>query len=193
MEATKSKKNNKLRYPEIVIGLVITVFIAAVTFLITNRTETYTSGGDTNVSIGSLRCRSSNVTEPFFESPSALSYVHEVKVTFDGNGVDKLSYVYEGTYGSEQAADQARSEMHASYNKYMGSKGLDQESLYPTFHYDGATAKINLYAEREKGLNATTATLFFLNADEYVKINEYTTEALKKVYEEKGFSCDFDK
>ena len=62
-------------------------------------------------------------------------------------------------------------------------------SLYPTFSVVENRLKISLYTEYRK-LNTMNAILFFINADEYQGLGDYSVDDLKNLYENKGFSCE---
>lgn len=193
MEKEKSgeKKKKKNNLPIVIIILFIIVLLLLLLSLIFSQRETKTSEEMDGLTVGILDCKAESPEEPFFSSEGALEKTHEVKITFRGGMADKLSYNYQGTYESEGGAESVRTNLHASYNIYMGRNGLDQEGLSPTFDYIGEKVQINLFAERDKTLNSITANLFFLNSGEVVNLKKYNNVDLEKIYKKKGFNCTF--
>ena len=183
------RKNNYIAFA---IVLCIVAILAVALSLLFGKKETKISEEKEDVTMGALYCKSTHPNDAFFVSETATKGEHEVKITFRGEGADKFSYIYYGTYGTENEADHDRSAMHADYNIYMGENGVEQGSLTPTFTYNGASTKINLFAERGSSLNAVTARFFFLSGDELDKVGEYSKDDLEKLYVKKGFSCTFN-
>lgn len=107
---------------------------------------------------------------------------------FTDKKVKEMSYRYDGTFNSDDAAESAKAAMHADYNKYMSANGVYQETLNPVFSSHKSKLVISLYAETKK-INQTIAKLFFINDDEYKKTGDFTLEDFKKFYELRGFSC----
>lgn len=193
-EKSQNKKKTRKRgidYVTTAIILLAIALFALALFIITNRKETRTTVDKTDVTMGALDCKSSNPADPFFVSNGATNVIHEVKVTLKNDAVDKLSYNYYADYESEDRANTARSELHADYNKYMGANNVQHESLSPTFNYDGNKVKVNLFAERGKSLNSTSARLFFLSSEELSELSNYSGSDLEKIYVGKGFDCTF--
>ena len=190
MEKGKSKSWSKDRIMTIIAVSFLVIIAGFLLFVFLNRSETTSSDGGSGSSVGALDCKATSPVGPFFVSENALTSEHEVKVTFLRDVVDKLSYNYYGTFASEGVAENVRTNLHANYNIYMGKYNLNQESLSPTFTYNGNNAKVNLFVNREK-LNNITARLFFLNPDEAANISNYSSDQLKSLYTGKGFSCTF--
>lgn len=183
------KKNNMIKA---MIFVVVMIVLAVCMIFIFREKRTYTIETKEDTIMNSLYCNSENPEDSFFVSPSAIDTMHYVKIIFRNSIPDKFEYDYVGTYSNESAADTARSELHADYNKYMGSVGVYPENLYPIFEYDGAKAKIKLYAEKGGALNSATAKLFYLSTDEFGKLDSYSADDLKTLYGKKGFSCNYN-
>ena len=168
--------------------VVLAVLIAAVAIFSSflKSEETYISAETSGIRVGALNCKTSQPSDSFFVSNTALNNDHELKVTYSGERIGRINYIYNGEYDSNDTADTAGSLLHADYNIYMGENA---ESLYPTFSVVENKLKISLYTEYQK-LNAKNAKLFFMNADEYHESSNYSIHDLKKIYESKGFSCE---
>ena len=185
----RNKTQNKKVWSMVATGIVIlAVVIAAIAILsgFFKNEETYISTKTTDAKVGALSCKASQPVDPFFVSNTVLNNDHELKVTYSGGGIDKINYTYNGEYASNDAANNARSLLHADYNIYMGENA---ESLYPTFSVVENKLKISLYTEYRK-LNTKNAILFFINADEYQGLGDYSVDDLRNLYENKGFSCE---
>lgn len=189
-ELEKKSKNKKAMSLVATWIVILAVVIAVVAFFMVNfrSTETYMSTSSDGATVGSLSCTAVNPENPFFAS-SAQNSNHELKITTRGQAKDKISYVYNGEYASNAAAETAGSSLHADYNIYMGENGIYQESLYPTFSVVENRLKVSLYTEFDK-INSVTARLFFINADEFHELNDYSVEDMKVLYESKGFLCE---
>ena len=185
----KKIKNGNSIIAAVIFGAIV-LFVGLLSVVLSQK-ETNITEKDYEPTVNALYCEASEPTDPFFESASVINDSHEIKVIFRNGGAFKLSYNYYGVYNTEGAADAAHTRLHADYNIYMGSNETDQESLYPTFDFDGSKVKVNLFAEVGSSLNLVTARLFFLSVDEFESLAEYSEEDLKNVYEDKGFSCTF--
>lgn len=183
----KNKQEKKAIVGAILFGLVV-VFIGVITWLLTHKTEIYTSEGSIDTDASSLDCVASHPTDAFFVSSVAQSFEHRLKLIFKGEVVSDISYVFEGTYNSDSIAETAMAEMHAQYNKYMGKYGVSAENYNPVFTSVKAKANISIYVERAK-LNNVIARIIFISDDEFRKIDEYKPEDFKKNYENRGFYC----
>lgn len=186
---SKNKTKNKKIWSTVATGIVVLavlVALVAVFWDFFKSKETHISNKTTDIKVGVLNCEAGQPVDPFFASNTVLNSDHELKVIYGGGGIEKINYIYNGEYASNDAADKAGSQLHADYNIYMSK---DAESLYPTFSVVENKLKISLYVEYRK-LNTKNATLFFMNADEYQDLGDYSIDDLKSLYENKGFSCE---
>ena len=192
MTELEKKSKNKKMASLIATGIVIiavSIGLGAAVFMLFRGEETHISTNTAETIIKSLVCNAANPKNPFFISETAENYNHEIKVTYRGETADKISYMYDGVYVSNSVADTAGASLHADYNIYMGENGVYQESLYPTFSVVDNKLKVSLYADYKK-LNSVTAKLFFINAEEFHDLDNYSAEELSNLYAEKGFSCE---
>ena len=187
-ELEKKSKNKKIisSMATWIVAIAVSIALSVAAFMLFGSKETHISASTTETTIKSLVCNSANPKNPFFISETAETNNHELKVTYRGETADKISYNYDGSYASNSVADTAGSSLHADYNIYMGENA---ESLYPTFSVVENKLKISLYTEYRK-LNTKNAILFFINADEYQGLGDYSVDDLKNLYEGQGFSCE---
>ena len=190
-ELEKKSKNKKIISSAAtwIVAIAVSIALSVVAFMLFGSKETHISTSTAETIIKSLVCNAANPKNPFFISETAENYNHEIKVTYRGETADKISYVYDGVYVSNSVADTAGSSLHADYNIYMGENGAYQESLYPTFSVVDNKLKVSLYTEYGK-INSVIAKLFFINAEEFHNLDNYSIEDLGNLYAEKGFSCE---
>lgn len=190
-ELKKKSKNEKLMssIATWIVIIAVSIGLGVAVFMLFRGEETHISTGTVETLIKSLVCNATNPKNPFFVSDTAEEFNHEIKVTYHGETADKISYIYDGTYASNNMADTAGAALHADYNIYLGENGVYQESLYPTFSVVDNKLKVSLYADYKK-LSSVTARLFFINAEEFHDLNNYSAEELGNLYAEKGFSCE---
>ena len=188
-EMTESKRNKqKLWYAGAVICVMVAM--AAVLCLLFNGKETKISDNSGNNSISVLDCKASSpVVESFFEAKDAINNEHEIKITYQGNRVDKVSYTYTADFPSGKEADEANAVLHAKYNNYMAQYSLDPAKLGPTFTVVDNNFKINLFTDMSK-IDPAMMGLFFLDNEDIGLLESGKIESLKKIYFQKGFNCN---
>lgn len=169
-----------------IIILLITGILVAI-WAVASKKETYVTEDSQDVVRTSLHCEASHVEGAFFVSSVVQNYQHELKLIFRSGDLDDVSYRYEGVYNSDSMAEAAMAEMHTRYNKYMGRYA---ENFNPVFSAVGTKARVSIYAEKGK-INSVVAPIFFMNVEEFAKLDEYKIEDFEKLYESKGFSCVF--
>lgn len=171
-----------------IVGAVVVFLVVWLVYNMLTPKVTNTSTEQRQTEYAAVKCTAAVPENAFFRAQGVGAQTHTIKLIFQDNKVDKISYEYEGDYGNEQAADKATTNMHIDYNEFMGP---DAESLSPAFAAVGTKAKINLLAKREK-LNGKNAKIFYLNTDEVADIANYEPEKVEKIYEARGFSCKID-
>ena len=189
-EFEKKSKNKKIISSAAtwIVAIAVSIALSVVAFMLFSSKETHILANTTETTIRSLVCSSADPKNPFFVSGTETNN-HELKVTYRGETADKISYNYDGSYASNSVADTAGSSLHADYNIYMGENGSYQDNLYPTFSVVDNKLKVSLYTEYGK-INSVTAKLFFINAEEFHDLDNYSIEDLGNLYAEKGFSCE---
>jgi len=181
-------KKEQKKYIDIGILILIIGLILIIIWLLTFEKESISTTEPENTNYASLECTSSSPTNPFFSSSTVQRFTHEIKVLISNNKIKEMSYRYDGTFNSSDAAESARAWMHTDYNKYMQANNVYQEILNPVFSVQKSKVTVSLYAESKK-INLTVARLFFIDENDFESIDDYTAEDLKKLYESKGFSC----
>lgn len=185
-----AKSNKSLVAYAIFIALVMGM-VFLVIWILTNKDETRTSQGGPDSSISALNCDSSSPsTEAFFTSTSAQTQKHSIKISFVADRVRDLSYVYNGVFNSEKVAENSRAELNAKYNLYMSDNGARAESYNPVFNFSKTRVDISIYADGGK-LDIALAPIFFMTNEEFSKIKTYSKDEVKKIYDEKGFTCKY--
>lgn len=185
--------NGEINKKSLYIVLTTFFFIAGIIILLIfllHGNETLFSEQSSNVQMSALYCNASEPEHPFFTVDTAVETLHEIKVIFRAEQTYRISYNYYGTFTNRVNAEKAAALLHGDYNIYMGQHSMNAEMLFPTFINSDLRVKINLYGEKSQ-VNSTTGILFFLNADESSKFNEYDIESLNSIYKNKGFECDF--
>ncbi|MCR5700086.1 MAG: hypothetical protein K6G49_01470 [Candidatus Saccharibacteria bacterium] len=189
MSESKSKKQQYL-YIGIIVCIVVAV--AAILCLLFTSKETKISDNGKVHSIDILNCQATGPEGAFFVAENAVDNKHEIKVTFQNEKPTKISYTLTGDQSTAGATDQTIATLHAKYNIYMGQYGLDPETLEPIFSNVDEAFKISLITDVDK-ISSATGALFFLDANEATKLKNYASEDLEKIYEARGFSCEFSK
>ncbi len=183
------KEKNNSAIVRILAIIVLVGLIIMVAWILSNGKETRETTEVGQGDYNALTCTSSTVENAFFASSDAQRFSHEVKVLFYGESLKELSYRYDGTFSSNSVAENVEAWMHADYNMYMGKNGVYQESLNPVFSVNKSKLIVSLYAEAKK-FNLAVAKLFFVDEENFAKLDSYKANDYKKMYEEKGFSCE---
>lgn len=180
-----ASNNKSMKY--FVIGFVVLVVALAAIFLVNvfRSKETYTSIPTKEEQVSAVVCTAGDLEGGFFRKNNAGDFRQEIKVTFNGEKIDKLNYNLIAKYSDDEAAKKASSDFHANYNIYMGKEA---ENLTPTFNHSGVNIKINLFAD-EKNLSKLAGRVFFLDGDEYVNFFRLTKDRVTKIYKAIGFVC----
>lgn len=185
-ENSKEHKKTILTIVSIII-IIIAAIIVGVVFLLRPK-EQYTSKGDKNQIVAALSCKSDTVESPFFHIDTAAYELHEVKFTFAGDSVDKMSYTYTGNFSDSEAEKKASSLLHAKYNEYMNTTTVEFSDLSPNFSNIDNQLVISLFLD-EKTFTSGTAKLVFLRESDVSQIKKYSIENLRAAFEKSGFSC----
>ena len=178
-------QNSRMKW---LILAIIVVALLILLYLLLNKKETYISNGGTVKKIASISCVSKDPENSFFSPEQEGDVEHTVKATFKNGKPDKISYDFNGLYGSNNIAESIEATIHADYNIYMGEKGLSASLLGPSFSVSGNNVKVSLYTDVGKLIN-TTIPFFFLDMNDFQKIKSYSVDELAKIYEDKGFHC----
>ena len=184
-EKEKAKDNTVMK--AIFFALLVGIIVVVIWFL-TYKQESHTSSNVGESDYSALECTASDPSEPFFAFENTQEVAHTIKVLFSEGKLKDIMYKYDGTYASQEAAEDAEAWLHADYNEYLGANGVDMESLSPTFSVNDNKLMISLYAEAKK-VNDIVARLFFMDTDASNKIKNFSLKDYKLLYETKGFAC----
>ena len=190
MENIKESKNSSV-IPKIVAVALVVLLLGVVVWLLTNKKETITNSDNKTPNYSSLECKADGLAEgykPTIELDPAEKSEYTIKALFDDDSLGEISYEFRGEYPSDQAAESAEAWFRTRYYRYMDSIGVNAESINPVFINTGKNLKLSLYAERKK-FTSSIAPTFLIDREEYGTLSEMSPEALKKLYEKKGFSC----
>lgn len=185
---SEKKKNNKTAVVKTIVLMIIIVLIGLVIWFLTSKHETRITTTSNGSDYSVLECSASHPDDPFFVSETAQRFTHFLKVMFADDELKEISYRYEGTYNNNEQAKNADAWLHGDYNEYMGSVGVNPESLNPVFMPSKTKLTISLYAEAKK-INSAVARLFFIKEEEFSKTSKYKSDDYRKMYESKGFTC----
>lgn len=189
-EDNKPKKRKKILIGITVVAVVVAI-ISVIAYFLTNKQETYISTNSDKVRMETVYCVTSNSKDAFFAPAASLSDTHTIKMVFRDGSFYRASYSYEGSFQNNQSAVNANDTMHADYNKYMASYGINAEKLYPTFVVRDTKESINLYVEYQD-FSAAIAKIFFIGADEYSNFHNINPEKVEQIYRNKSFQCELN-
>ncbi len=189
--ANSVKKTRRQLIVDIIIIILIAAFVIFLIVILSGRKETVTTTTTEKDKNSTLVCKTSKDLESgIFDYLSPNSHSHEIKIMLLNNKINKISYAYTGTYATDGAARNAHAFLHADYNEYMGKFSQKASDFSPNFNDAGTEVMISLFGQVEN-INSYTGKLFFLDSSEYNKAKTFSSDMLKKLYENKGFSCDY--
>lgn len=172
----------------VVLAVVVAVGLAVSQMFVT-RDEVTTEAYTPEVKVRAVDCETRTPKDAFFKTPEdALEADHELKMTYSGEMAQKIQYTFETDYATPEEAAKAETELHGDYNKFMAQYAGD---FTPHFALDGDDLKISLITDT-KELAPDTAKLFFITPEEYAALNNYKVEELVKIFQNKGFHCEYD-
>lgn len=173
----------------IFIAIVSIVAVVAILLVISGGSEEHYYEDRESASVSAVVCEASNLDDAFFTSTTANTSRHEIKVTFRDEKINKIYYLYDGVYRSDDVADTDEAHLHAKYNIYMGEHGLDHGILEPSYSVVKSNFRLTLYVDNLNNINNTTAQFFFIDNGDADSFKDLDIEALRSYYEGKGFSC----
>lgn len=183
------KKKNNIKFAIIILCCIA---LGVGTFFLFQEKTTNTSVKKDLDSVSPIICKSSNPSfESFFED-GANSSTYTIKYTFKNGKADKISFTYNGKYASAEDAEYANASAHASYNIFMSKTSKDSGVFSPSFSNTDSSMQINLFGD-VKDLTSLTAGIFYIDADTFKKIDFTSLDEVVKNYENKNFSCTFNK
>ena len=182
------ERDNKKAIVGVACLAVIMVIICVVIWLLTHKNEEHYTISKDDVETTSLECKSTSLEDAFFTSSMVQRYEHLFKFLFKDDRLAQASYDYSGVYNSENAAEGASADMQTKYFKYMQDNGHSNVDLKPNFAPVKSKLKISLYWDLSK-VTGVAAPVFLMTDEEYNSLDKSGRSEVKKIYEEKGFSC----
>ncbi len=184
---SREKKNNKAIIASVCLAAIL-VIICVIIWLLTHQTEEHYKISNEDVDTTSLECKSTSLEDAFFASKAAQRYEHLFKFLFRNDKLAQASYDYLGVFNSEGAASGASADMQTKYFKYMQDNGFSNTDLNPNFAPVKSKLKISLYWDLSK-VFGVAAPVVLMTEDEYNNLDKSGRSEVKRMYEEKGFSC----
>ena len=203
--ANSVRKEKKRLIIDIVIIVVIAVVTALVVWILTSGKTTNTVTTFEKDATGSVVCTikgatSSNVDtdtdadkiKPFFTDKRIRDYTETVKIILTNNKMDKISYSYDGVADDDKTAERVAAQFLADQNEYLGKYGVALNIFSPSFNNVGNKVEVRLFG-KAGDINTYTGKLFYISSSEYYDARNFSADLLKKMYENKGFSCELQK
>ena len=183
------KQESKQWVVFIIVLIVLVLGIGLIIYWLTDEKET-TMSDDNNVSsIDVLECKATSLSESFFDT-NADDELHEIKITFNEKGADKIAYEFTGTYGTNKQASDARTLSSIKYSKDVGLNGLKADKISSAFNAIENVMRIYLTIGLED-INAGVVKFFLMNTEDYERVDGAISDDFVQIYETKGFICNY--
>ncbi len=169
--------------------IVIAVTIALIVFFWPKEVRTSTNSSETT-SIASLICKSEYFPGAFFSDTEAKSQQYTIKVTYQDDKFNNVSFSYVSTFNSNEKADTAESKMHAKFNLYMYDYGLDPEKYNPNFRNLNNEVRVDLFSSSEN-MSSALARIILSNDATVALFTDNKHKALSDAYNKIGYSCEY--
>lgn len=181
---SKSKKSS---FAWITLLLALLVGMTVIIVVVLN------SGGSNDIVVSGggevigLKCENETLTHPVLTHLKPASFKNEISANFQNDKLMSIMYHYDGTYGSTKEVDEVEAFAAADYNTILAKDyGEDIDVFSHVFMKDGNKLKLTINAKANK-VNSKVAPYFLLSQNESFP---RTLGAMKKAYENAGFSCD---
>lgn len=184
----KKKDNSNF---SLYICIIIFVFFTTCVFFVfffSGDKETHVSEDSVYPNTFALVCEAGAIEDAYFHGEDAESESNKIKVLFEEERPKQLFYSYLGEYGSEKIADSRKIEFHSKYNHFLGEHTMSQNRMMTTFSQIDNNVRIDVYTDVDE-LTRDSSAFFFINDDEVNNYLNYKSDEMKKIYENKGFSC----
>lgn len=185
MREHKSSLNKNIA--TIIFVVFVTLLFILLFILLSRSVETRTSSDYPENKQEYLVCILGADDEAVFHTNDASRVKHEVKIIFDNNVIKTLFYEYEGSFSSNERADEAVLAMHIKYDLDMQENEVSKQP-FSRFWHSGSKGRIDLHAD-VAAINATSAKYFFIYDDMLENIYKTGRDELKKYYEGQKFVC----
>ena len=173
---------------KIILFLVILGIVIGLLWWLLRPHTTTESDVTESAKITSMTCTGGNVVNEVFDTSSATAVSYTLNLLFSDGILTQLTYQYEGTYESEEAAAAQLPYLHADYNLDLQDRGLTST------YFDGTTVgqvdnvlQVNFTADSET-LTADVADYLLMDLDENGELPS-TYDAVKANYVNRSFVC----
>lgn len=182
------KKAKRQIIVDIIVVVLIAVVVVAVILILSSGKETIVTeqGEDNETSV--IICKNNSNEKSFFHTTYNIKVDNELRFMMKNNKMDKLFATYKGELDDSATAEYVVSLMHADYNELLGKNNIHQNTFSPNFTTKDNTLTIELFGN-VTDINSVTSKLFFIDASEFNKVKSLSSANLKKLIENKGFSC----
>ena len=183
----KTRKIGSIVAVVIVILAVVVIIALCLSLLLRDHEEVVTKTQPTE-SLHAVVCEAEGTLEDEFFSPTGATDIdHTIKITYHTDDAEEINYTYEAEYPTPQMATEAEATLHAQYNKYMQTMA---DELSPSFSLVDDDLKINFFV-KAYDLTSGLAKMVFINKDEFDQMSGFAVADLVKIYQNKGFSCEY--
>lgn len=187
-EENKNRNNN---VKMVVFVFIIIIVLLVVFFLLFSKNNIFESEKENTVRYGALICeRNYQESGDILTTNNPVSVDEELDVVYRNDELDRISFVYTGTYATHADAVQAEANIHAAYNIYIGKLGIGTGDYVNTYDIMDDVMKMTLTTGVER-INRSSYPLFFL--DEEDDMGKMSVEDFREAYNNKGFSCETKK
>lgn len=185
-----NSKKKKLTIDTTII-MVLVVVMVFVVFMLTYKSERHIYDSVIENDTSALVCTSNNNDSEtmFFSSEDATSIEHKIKLVYNDNKIDKMSYELTGEYVSESVAREAKGDFNTKYNIYIGDHDMNLNVLSPIFQYVDNKVRVGLYLDSFEKMNSAIGKLFYISSASLDSVSKSSENETKEYYEKKGFSC----
>lgn len=185
-----NSKKKKLTIDTTIIVVLVVVMVFVV-FMLTYKSERHIYDSVIENDTSALVCTSNNNDSEtmFFSSEDATSIEHKIKLVYNDNKIDKMSYELTGEYVSESVAREAKGDFNTKYNIYIGDHDMNLNVLSPIFQYVDNKVRVGLYLDSFEKMNSAIGKLFYISSASLDSVSKSSENETKEYYEKKGFSC----
>lgn len=185
-----NSKKKKLTIDTTIIVVLVVVMVFVV-FMLTYKSERHIYDSVIENDTSALVCTSNNNDSEtmFFSSEDATSIEHKIKLVYNDNKIDKMSYELTGEYVSESVAREAKGDFNTKYNIYIGDYDMNLNVLSPIFQYVDNKVRVGLYLDSFEKMNSVIGKLFYISSASLDSVSKSSENETKEYYEKKGFSC----
>lgn len=179
----KKRKNGIVQIA--VIMIVFAIVIAIIAILNSGSSNSIVVSGEGKV-IG-LKCHDNKLRHIVLSHDYPTSFTNEILANFQDDKLTSIMYQYEGIYSSEKEVEEVEAFAAADYNKILVRKyGVDADIFSHVFVKNGNELRLTINGKANK-IDSKVAPYFMLEQN-----NSFpkTLNAMRKAYENIGFSCE---